>query len=103
MKRPPDGIERGIDLHDVTWAGERLGERPRRFDGSTDDRFDNLGELRRMCGRQEHARLTGLELALESEVRDRTMRIQQVAAVAVNLPDRIPDLGVGVPAARDVA
>ena len=73
--------------------------------GAADDRFDNLVKLRRMRGGQEDAgRCRAIDAGVcQPQVADRAVRIEQVAALVVDPPDRRPHLVVDVTAAGDVA
>src|SRR6478735_5076487 len=99
-----DRIERRVDADDVPGAGERLRERRGLLDLPPDDRLDDLVELCGMRCREKHPRgLLQIEpCRRQAEVRNRAVRIEQIATRLVDAADRRPHLVVGMTAADDV-
>src|SRR4051812_5665535 len=110
LQHIPNRVQRRIDADDVARARQRLGQRRRLLDGAADDRRDDLGELRRVRGREQNphppivpARTVQPFLPLQTEIRDRAVRIEQVPTRLVHAPNHPAHLLVAEAATDDVA
>ena len=96
------GVQRRLDPDDVPRPRERLRERRRRVDGPSDDGLDDLRELRRMRRGEKDPHVPHPPYLphppLQPHVRDGGMRIQYVATLLVDLPDRPSHRAGGSPA-----
>src|SRR4029453_4630981 len=97
--------ERSVDSHDVLRTRESVGQRWRLLDRAADDRLDDFVKLGGMRSRQKNAWRTFAHHSAfdESEVRDGAVRIQQIAPLLVNAPNRRHDFVVHMAASRNVA
>src|SRR5262245_6983377 len=97
-----DRLDVSANPYDMPRSRNGVLQRRRLFDGPADNRLHDFTELRRMGGRQEHARARRSRRAgLQTDITDRAVWIQQVPRARVDLENRLADTLVGRPHAAD--